>query len=377
MLSFRKKILISYLGTLLLFFLLIFPFVEHLLESVVKNAMSQSDKLELASLISDFEYGYWRFGLIILVFFSLMSWMIIRHFTKPIQRIIDAIKPYQEGLVDHIPKISLEDLASPNEDFEQLAKTLNSLSGRIQEQIGALVREKSSYQLILQKGKAFIANASHELKTPITIIRGFAETLHDHPNLSKKIATEITDKIVRNCKRMDTLVKNLLTLASVEELPLSRLEECDINTIAGHCRSLILTIYPTATVNIIQAEKLHLTADPDLLERALMNLLDNAAKYSNGPAEIVVTISKEDKWAKVTVSDKGMGIPEEDLDHIFDRFYTVNKAHSRHLGGSGLGLSIVETIIEKHHGKISAQSTIGLGTTFILHLPLPLEEGAS
>ncbi len=238
---------------------------------------------------------------------------------------------------------------------------------------GAIVvlQDKSSHYKVLEMGKDFVANASHELRTPITIIKGFAETLQDLPEMTPEMLAAITEKIVRNCERMDNLVKNLLTLADIENIPESRFRECDLISMAENCRHMLLSVYSSAQVTIEKTrDKMTLEADGDLLELAIMNLMHNAAKYSKPPAHIALSISQvNENEIKITIADKGIGIPPEDLEHIFERFYTVNKAHSRKLGGAGLGLSIVKTIIDKHEGTISAESTLGEGTTFTIILP--------
>lgn len=244
-----------------------------------------------------------------------------------------------------------------------------------QEKQGAILvlQDKTSLHKVLELGRDFIANASHELKTPITIIRGFAETLHDHPELSREVSSEITEKIVSNCQRMDTLVKNLLTLADIDEgLPRSRLQECDVNELIQSCKQMVLAVHPKADISIDHpvSDPIYMMLDPDLFELAIMNLLDNAVKYSSSPANVKVSLERHDNQVVIKVTDKGIGIPQEDVEHIFQRFYTVNKAHSRSLGGSGLGLSIVERIIEKHQGKIVVESILGQGTTFTIHLPV-------
>jgi len=113
-----------------------------------------------------------------------------------------------------------------------------------------------------------------------------------------------------------------------------------------------------------------IAADGNILELAIINLLTNAAKYSKPPAKIHISLEKEGDEAKVVIKDQGIGIPPSDLEHIFERFYTVDKAHSRKLGGAGLGLSLVKTIIDKHQGSITVESTLGIGTTFTIILPL-------
>lgn len=234
-----------------------------------------------------------------------------------------------------------------------------------------VMEDKSAHYKLLEMRKDFIANASHELKTPITIIRGFAETLHDHPDIAKETYVMITEKILHNCKRMSTLVKDLLVLTDIENIPHSRLIECDLYEIVLSCKQMIQDLHPNA--NIVFNKSVNgdflFTADPSLIELAVINLLENAAKYSKPPAQITITIDDLGDKIKLVIADRGIGIPKADLEHIFQRFYTVNKAHSRKLGGSGLGLSIVETIVQKHHGKISVESEIDYGTSFTLVFP--------
>ena len=218
-----------------------------------------------------------------------------------------------------------------------------------------------------QVGKDFIANASHELRTPITIIRGFAETIQDLPEISEAMVEDFIGKIVRNCHRMNSLVKNLLVLTDLDSLSKARLQECDLVALVENAIQTILALNKNVEIEAFHnSDIITLPADPDLLELAILNLLENAVKYSKTFAMISIKIEDLSDQVVLSISDKGMGIPREELDYIFDRFYTVNKAHSRRLGGAGLGLSIVKTIIEKHEGNISVFSKHQEGTTFSL-----------
>jgi two-component system phosphate regulon sensor histidine kinase PhoR len=118
--------------------------------------------------------------------------------------------------------------------------------------------------------------------------------------------------------------------------------------------------------------RLEISADYDLIEMAFINLMQNAIKYSNPPAHVEVHMVRTNNELLIKISDKGIGIPKEDLDRIFERFYRVDKARSRKVGGSGLGLSIVENIIKKHSGRIEVTSEVGKGTTFIITMPLKM-----
>jgi two-component system phosphate regulon sensor histidine kinase PhoR len=230
-----------------------------------------------------------------------------------------------------------------------------------------LFQDTSGQYQIHQLGKDFIANASHELRTPITIIKGFAETLSEMPEVSEEMFQDFTEKILRNCQRMDQLIKNLLTLTDLDYLPEARLQECDLVALADNCIYTLLAVHPDINIQALQnKESVSILADPDLLELAIMNLLENGVKYSSFPADLTITIEDREDEVCLSMTDQGVGIPEEDLPHVFNRFYTVNKSHSRRLGGAGLGLSIVKMIIQKHSGTIEVISEVGKGTTFSL-----------
>ncbi len=232
--------------------------------------------------------------------------------------------------------------------------------------------DKSDHYKILEMRKDFIANASHELKTPITIIRGFAETIHDHPDLEAELMHDITGKIVRNCDRMATVIRDLLALADIENIPSSRIQSINLEEQINHVVQTVKQIYKDAEISVFNqtGKEIILEADYDLMELAWTNLISNAAKYSNPPAFITITLSSDNKTVGIEITDKGIGIPKEDLHRIFERFYRVDKAHSRKVGGSGLGLSIVQTIVKKHFGQLTVQSEVGEGTTFKVQLPL-------
>jgi signal transduction histidine kinase len=328
----------------------------------------------LNDLIQDTEFSFLGLISLVLILFSILTWLIINHFTKPIQQIIHAVAPYQEGKEATLPEIDLR--LSPQDEFGKLALTLNSLSAKIQKHIDSLTIERNEKAKLLEMRKEFVANASHELKTPITIIRGFAEALHDNHDLPREITEEITGKIVKNCERMTSLIKDLLTLSDIENIPHSRLVECDLYEMAKNCCKMLLDAFPTAQIAIHKdpEEEMRLIADPSLIEMALRNLIENAAKYSVAPAQIDVSLKRIGNKIKLDIADKGIGIPAEDLDHIFERFYRVDKARSQKMGGFGLGLSIVQTIVRKHFGQISVASEQGKGTTFTILLPCILQQ---
>ena len=178
----------------------------------------------------------------------------------------------------------------------------------------------------------------------------------------------IIGKIIRNCERIQVLVKNLLTLADLDSVSGVEMKECDLIDIVDDSCHTLLNIHPEAHIEQLQNDdNVHVWGDVGLLELAIFNLLKNAVKYSEGPAKIKITIDACEESVEVRIQDEGIGIDKPELKKIFDRFYTVDKSHSRALGGAGLGLSIVKTIIDKHDGKIWATSQES-GTTFHIFL---------
>lgn len=268
---------------------------------------------------------------------------------------------------------ALQSSESITKTWEEKDTYFDLIATPLKHQAGAILvlQNKTSDYKVLEVGKHFIANASHELRTPITIIRGFAEMLQNVPQLSTQKKVEISEKIVRTCDRLDKLVNSLLTIADLENLSQKNFRSCDLIALVENCKHLLLTAYPSVDVQLLYpSDGVMVWGDADLLDLAIMNLLENGVRYSSSPAELCVEIKKEEKEVKIQIIDKGIGVPAVDLPYIFDRFYTVDKARTRKSGGAGLGLSIVKTIIEKHQGTVSVVSETGKGSTFTIVLPL-------
>jgi two-component system phosphate regulon sensor histidine kinase PhoR len=218
----------------------------------------------------------------------------------------------------------------------------------------------------------FVANVSHELRTPLTAIRGFAETLRSS-EVPVEQRRQYLDVILRHADRLTALIEDLLELSRIEGGTRDlALEPVDIGALA---RSLLQDLKPrleagrmTAVVQAGPAPAAALT-DRRALEQVLLNLLDNAIKYSEPGGRIEITLTGSPDGVRIDVSDTGMGIPEADRARIFERFYRVEKARSRDLGGTGLGLSIVKHLVQALDGEVFVASREGKGTTFTLRLP--------
>jgi two-component system, OmpR family, phosphate regulon sensor histidine kinase PhoR len=241
--------------------------------------------------------------------------------------------------------------------------------------IGALVvlNDVTSLKRLENVRRDFVANVSHELKTPITSIQGFVETLRDGAIADRETAENFLDIISRHSDRLNAIIDDLLALSRIEQGK-------EHGEIALSVESVIEVI--DSAVNICQTkadekqievgvfcdEDLRVTMNPPLLEQAIVNLVDNAIKYSEPGCKIQILAEKTESETVIRVIDSGRGIPREHLDRIFERFYRVDKARSRKLGGTGLGLAIVKHIVNAHSGRMSVESRIGAGSTFTIHL---------
>ena len=195
--------------------------------------------------------------------------------------------------------------------------------------------------------------------------------LSNETELSRETTVEITNKIVRTCDRLDKLVKSLLTITDLENFSEGRFQSCNLMSLLENCKHVLVTAYPDVELTIKGIdEQSCVLGDFGLLDLAITNLLENAVKYSSPPKKIQINVEPQGSVVTISIQDYGIGIPLKDLPHIFDRFYTVDKARSRKSGGAGLGLSMVKLVIEKHHGKISVTSEPGKGSCFTLKLPL-------
>ena len=224
----------------------------------------------------------------------------------------------------------------------------------------------------------FVSNVSHELRTPLAIFRGYLETLEDNPDMPRDEAQRILETMKRHSDRLNALVEDLLILTRLE----ARQVKTEFNSIRldGFFRQLVRdwgNRKDTAEVEIqVEAPADLPTLDVDALrfEQVMFNLLENAVAYSNSPRKVKLTARLNDGKMELRIADNGIGIPVQDLPHIFERFYRVEKGRSRTSGGTGLGLSIVKHIIQSHSGTVHAESELGKGTTIVIRLPLRQDE---
>lgn len=307
---------------------------------------------------------------------------------------VDCAEAAGKTIVQHVRNADLDDMAEhaldADEPIEQELTVYRDTPIHLQVHATSFERgEGSSHRGVLlvisditrltqlqQMRKDFVANVSHELKTPITSIQGFVETLIDGAIDDPEQARRFLTIISTHTNRLNLIIEDLLSLSRLEQNR-TRLtvEESDLEAIM---RSTMEVCGPTAT-----AKSVRVTIEYDgprtarinqnLIEQALVNLIDNAIKYSQKQREVRVSVSNTGGVLRLSVADSGQGIPARDLPRIFERFYRTDRARSRALGGTGLGLAIVKHIARAHNGDVSVTSTLGEGSVFTLSLPQPTE----
>lgn len=250
-----------------------------------------------------------------------------------------------------------------NDEIARLTATLNDMIARLEQ----------SFQQIQQ----FTSDASHELRTPLAILIGELELMLRRPHTVEEYQAALSSAL-EEVVRLSKVVDGLLELSRAESgqvaierelVNLSQLVQdvCEDFTLLAEEHNLRLEVKVQPFIQII--------GDRTRLRQVLINLLDNAVKYTPSGGCIRVELRQEQLRAQLSISDSGIGIPAEDLPHIFDRFYRVDKARSRKVGGSGLGLAIVHWIVEAHGGTITVESIEGRGTTF--HISVPVDSSAT
>lgn len=311
----------------------------------------------------------WSLGIaggITLVVSLLVALLLARSIAKPITRLTQATEAITQGEYSHRVE------AKKDGELGRLAASFNSMVSQVQ-------RSR-------QMEKDFLANVSHELKTPLTSIQGFAQAILDGAVTDMVGARRAAQTIFGETARMSRLIGDLLTIARLESGQLNLIsEKIDLHESLPHW---VERLQPHArekdeTLIAIVDPLPPITGDPGRLEQVVSNLVDNAIKYSPAGASVTVTAKKEaltptprrraaemiaSDWVTIAVKDTGAGIPPEHVPRLFERFYRADNA--RVAGGTGLGLAIANEIVAAHGGKITVQSEMGKGSTFTVHLPV-------
>jgi two-component system phosphate regulon sensor histidine kinase PhoR len=282
-------------------------------------------------------------------------------------RVLEANEPIDNDVVVHGHQEGV---------LQARGAALHDASGQA---IGAVVvlNDVTEFRRLEHIRRDFVANVSHELKTPITAIKGFVETLLDG-TIHDPVDTERFLRIVgKQAERLHSIIEDLLSLSKIEQgedagdISVERQPLAEVLASAVHdCERRAAD--RQIEIRVACDDDLPAEINAPLLEQAIINLLDNAIKYSEPGREVQLVGSQSERDVTITVADRGSGISAEHLPRIFERFYRVDKARSRKLGGTGLGLAIVKHIVQAHGGRVAVKSALGIGSTFTIYLPRPV-----
>lgn len=282
----------------------------------------------------------------------LAGYIISRRMLKPIDRITNIAKEISTSDLNR--RI---DVVEADDELTRLALTFNDMIERL--------------QISFEKQSQFVSDASHELRTPISVIQGYINLIDRWGKNDKNILQESIDAIKNETYNMGELTEKLLFLArgDIGKLKLHK-ENFQLNELVDEIIKESRLIAPNHNLAYIIRDTIILNADRKMLKQMIRALIENSIKFTPVEGEISIHADALPEHIKIIVSDTGSGIPQDEIKNIFSRFYRVDKARTKEIGGSGLGLSIVKWIVDAHNGEISVESCIGKGTSIIITLPL-------
>ena len=334
------------------------PFEGKSARYIVYIKDNKADVQSLSSALVDIIIEALLVGLLISV---LLSLILAKTMVTPIQSLTRAAERVASGDFSQKPSNDAKD------EIGVLTRTFNGMAGKLENTLDDLKKSEAMR-------REFVANVSHELRTPITSIRSYAETLLDPDGISDETRDEFLSVIVTESDRMTKIVQDLLTL--------SRFDAGSIE-FSFETFSLEKSIYDVYNAMQLEAQRRshhfsvtiktelpQIYGDRARIEQVLINMISNAFKYTRDGGVVSITAGRKEELVWVCVRDNGIGIPEEDVPKVFDRFYRVDKARSRESGGTGLGLSIASEIVARHNGKIALNSKLGKGTSITMTLPV-------
>ncbi len=267
--------------------------------------------------------------------------------------ISNMIKTMEEIEKSGVPK-TITIWSKAKDELQTMAKTFNRMIQRLQEN--------------MEKQKQFVSDASHELKTPLTVIMSYADFLRRHGTENKEMADEAIKTIQSEASRIQKMTETFLDLANLEKEDVLEINEVNLVSLCQSILKHLKDVYKREVIFHCEKNPLIIRADELKIKQVIIILLDNAMKYSKDKIEVF--IEKDECHSIIRVKDYGIGIPQEEINNIFERFYRVDKARSRETGGTGLGLHIAKSIMKLHKGEIKITSNEGVGTEAVLIFPV-------
>lgn len=305
-----------------------------------------------ASLLKGFGANIQRLSVMIAVLVLAFTVAMSRSLTGQIRELLEAIRKVREGAYSHRASVHGHD------EIAQLGEEFNSLTDRLQKTEDARRR--------------FVSDASHELKTPLAAIRLLTDSILQTPDIDAATTREFVSDIGLEAERLSRITEDLLELTRMDSNVLASAEPVEVDAALERVLRMMKLIAVEKQVEIVcpKAEKCRVLATKDEVHQVIYNLVDNAVKYTGPGGHVEVSLSAREGRAILCVADDGVGIPEEDIPRIFERFYRVDKARSRDAGGTGLGLSIVSDTVKKRGGAVTAENRPEGGALFTAEWPL-------
>jgi len=312
-----------------------------------------------ASLISAIQGTMLRFSYLVCALSILIAIVFSRVITKRINVILSAIKVVREGSYDYNLDLKGKD------ELSQLGQEFNRMAERL----------KTTDEM----RRRFVSDASHELKTPLAAIKLLSDSIVQNENMDPRTVREFVGDIGREADRLAKITEKLLSISRLESETREQPYGVDVKAVVQRALQLIRPLAENGGIELKHEleDGCIVLATEDDMHQIVFNLVENAVKYTPPGGEVRVTLSKSEKEVCLIVADTGIGIPSEDLPHIFDRFYRVDKARSREAGGSGLGLSIVQHAVLIHGGTVKAEPVQTGGTRFTVCFPFYKEKGGA
>ncbi len=315
------------------------------------------------------EYGIFWLWLLLSLFCLLLARLLSRRY----RQILRDMRALKESMEQIPPTLNKEDIpAWESSDSSPLFDSFAQMQERLEQELEAVELQRLRQDEIQQMRSEFVDNVSHELKTPLTSIRGFVETLRSGTVKDPKTQARFLEIIDIEAERLHQLISDILELSEIEGME-NNIEEdhFDLTSLLEDCCMLLADKAASKEVLLLvdSHEILPVTASRYRVKQILINLLDNSIKYNHRGGTVWLSARREpDQFISIRIKDNGPGIDEEHIPRIFERFYRVDKSHSREMGGTGLGLSIVKHIAQLYQGSATVESTPGMGSTFIIRL---------
>lgn len=294
---------------------------------------------------------------VILVLVVMIAVFGTRKLMKPFEKMSDSIDQMEMDFAND--KLNVLDYAETREVSEAFNKMLSRM------------------KTVDDSRKDFVANVSHELKTPLASVKVLADSLVTQENVPIEMYQEFMIDITQEIDRENNIINDLLALVKNDQGQAAlEIKSININELVEQTLKRLKPIIDLHKIELVYEKLRPITAEIDegKMTRVFTNLVENAIKYNRDGGWIHVTLNSDQQYFYFKVEDSGIGIPKESLDHVFERFYRVDKSHSREIGGTGLGLAIVRSTVLLHRGAIRVDSTEGKGSTFTMRIPLVHEE---